>query len=255
MVDRESKLAASLTAQDKKLIPFLPYLLQDLWELGSIPQQIIRVLKDCPELDRKSHLLDLACGKGAVSIEAVRNLGCQAKGIDLMPSFISYARTKALAYGLSERCRFQVGDVLQAVEEERNYDVVVWGASGDLLGNPLQTVRQLSKVLGHRGYILIDDAYTKKAQMEGVVTREEWLSAFDKAEVTLVRELPVDSEQLKAINAFNQKHIAQRAQELALRFPEMESLFIGYIESQQREIDLLEQEWTSVLWLLSKTNV
>lgn len=255
MVDRESKLAASLTAQDKRLIPFLPYLLQDLWELGSIPQQIIRVLKDCPEVDRKSHLLDLACGKGAVSIEAARSLGCHVKGIDLMPAFISYARTKALAYGLAERCRFQVGDVVQAVEDERGYDVVIWGAAGDILGNPLQTVKQLKKVLGHQGYILIDDAYRTAGPSEGLVTRRDWLSAFEKAEVTLVRELSTDPEQLKEMNAFNQKHIIQRAQELSEKYPDLAPLFTGYIESQEKEIDLLEQEWTSVLWLLRKTNV
>jgi len=33
----EEKLAKSLTAESVELIPYLPYLLQDLWELGSSP--------------------------------------------------------------------------------------------------------------------------------------------------------------------------------------------------------------------------
>jgi hypothetical protein len=34
----EEKLAKSLTAESTELIPYLPYLLQDLWELRLIPQ-------------------------------------------------------------------------------------------------------------------------------------------------------------------------------------------------------------------------
>jgi len=34
MLDVKEKLAKSLTAETTELIPYLPYLLQDLWELG-----------------------------------------------------------------------------------------------------------------------------------------------------------------------------------------------------------------------------
>lgn len=41
MSNVEEKLAKSLTAESTELIPYLPYLLQDLWELGSSPKDII----------------------------------------------------------------------------------------------------------------------------------------------------------------------------------------------------------------------
>ena len=43
--DTQQVLADSLTAEDTALIPHLPYLLQDLWDLGSDPQEIIELLR------------------------------------------------------------------------------------------------------------------------------------------------------------------------------------------------------------------
>ena len=65
MSDVEEKLAKSLTAESVELIPYLPYLLQDLWELGSSPKDMIHLIvfmnttgyargsKKVPPLNRK----------------------------------------------------------------------------------------------------------------------------------------------------------------------------------------------------------
>ncbi|WP_207706943.1 hypothetical protein [Alkalibaculum sporogenes] len=45
MSNVEEKLAKSLTAESTELIPYLPYLLQDLWELGSSPKDIINMIQ------------------------------------------------------------------------------------------------------------------------------------------------------------------------------------------------------------------
>ena len=42
----EEKLAKSLTAGSVELIPYLPYLLQDLWELGSSPKDMLEMITD-----------------------------------------------------------------------------------------------------------------------------------------------------------------------------------------------------------------
>lgn len=41
----QEKLAKSLTADSIDLIPYLPYLLQDIWELGSSPKTIIDMIE------------------------------------------------------------------------------------------------------------------------------------------------------------------------------------------------------------------
>jgi len=91
--DMREKVAKSLTAESTALLPYLPYLLQDLWELGSSPDEIVSAIKNCG-IDKGWRVLDLGCGKGAVSIRLARNFGCSVKGIDFINDFIDYARKK-----------------------------------------------------------------------------------------------------------------------------------------------------------------
>ncbi|OPZ94067.1 MAG: hypothetical protein BWY74_00853 [Firmicutes bacterium ADurb.Bin419] len=59
----EEKLAKSLTAESTELIPYLPYLLQDLWELGSSPKDIIDMTQKHIQISKEMKVLDLTCGK------------------------------------------------------------------------------------------------------------------------------------------------------------------------------------------------
>lgn len=92
----ETKLAESLSSSSTELIPFLPYLLQDLFELGSSPMDMLNIIQTCIPHPHSLKVLDLACGKGAVSIGLAKALKCQIKGIDLMPDFIEAAMKTAI---------------------------------------------------------------------------------------------------------------------------------------------------------------
>ena len=92
----EEKLAKSLSAEGSvELIPYLPYLLQDLWELGSSPEDMIEIVREHIMISDSTRVLDLACGKGAVSIRMAIELGVLVKGIDIIPEFVEYARQKS----------------------------------------------------------------------------------------------------------------------------------------------------------------
>jgi SAM-dependent methyltransferase len=100
MSDVEQRLAESLTAQTTELIPYLSYLLQDLWELGSSPKDIIALLSEHVHVTEKTQVLDLACGKGAVSVHIAGTWGCRVKGIDIMTEFIDFAQKKPVNMAL-----------------------------------------------------------------------------------------------------------------------------------------------------------
>jgi hypothetical protein len=68
----EDKLAYSLGAQTTELIPYLPYLLQDLWELGGMPGDVCALLQPHVSMEKELRVLDLACGKGAVGISLAK---------------------------------------------------------------------------------------------------------------------------------------------------------------------------------------
>jgi len=106
----------------------------------------------------------------------------------LNSEFIDYAVTKALAYGLQDRCEFIVGDINESVLNENGYDIVILASVGDVLGNVLETLLKLKKTVRSRGYILIDDAYSKDDSNKVYHTRELWLKAFSDAGVRLVAE-------------------------------------------------------------------
>ncbi|NLP13129.1 MAG: class I SAM-dependent methyltransferase [Clostridium sp.] len=246
----EGKLAKSLTAESTELIPYLPYLLQDLWELGSSPRDIIEMTSKNIQVSKKTRALDLACGKGAVSVHLVKALGCLVKGIDIIPEFIEFAVNKAKELGAQNLCRFEVGDINEAVKEEKDYDIVILGAAGDVLGNPKETVEKLARTVKSGGYIFIDDAYGNDDFDDKYLTREKWIKIFESMGVKLLDERIVQEDELKSINDEQQLFIRKRANELKKRYPDKAYLFDSYIESQRSECDELENEITGVTMLL-----
>lgn len=246
----EDKLARSLSSETSEILPYLPYLLQDLWELGSSPRDMLEMLKTHTNVSSDTKVLDLACGKGAVSILLAKEMACRVRGIDLMPEFIAYAEHKAEEWGVYDLCTFLVSDIIQAVESERDHDIVILGAVGDVLGDPGQTLALLTKTVKSGGYILIDDGYGSESGSEEYYTRAQWLRFIASAGAELIGEKPVEKEELASINREQLTHIIKRAEELKVLHPEKVLLFDGYIESQQAEGIELENEITGVTLLL-----
>jgi len=251
MADVRENLAQSLTGESVEIIPYLPYLLQDLWELGAIPEDIIQIIEQNVEVTTHTRILDLACGKGAVSVKLASAFGCKVKGIDFIPEFIDYADNKAAEYGLHHQCEFTVEDINQSVVKENGYDIVILASTGDVLGDVLETLLKLKNTVRPGGYILIDDAYSQDNTNNAYHSREVWLKAFRDAGVRLVAEKSAEASVLKDINKYNQERITQRAHELMRSYPERADLFSGYVTSQQAECNELEGgSIISVTWLL-----
>ncbi|MCG8400108.1 MAG: class I SAM-dependent methyltransferase [Firmicutes bacterium] len=246
----EDKLAKSLTAESIELIPYLPYLLQDLWELGSSPKDILSMISKQIQVSDKTKVLDLACGKGAVSINLAKALGCNVKGIDIITEFIDFANKKAREFGVENLCEFNVGDINESVKVEKNYDIVIFGAVGNVLGDQEETILKLKSTVKDGGYIFIDDAYGKEDSNPQFLTREQWLMIFQNTGVKLLEEKLVDDDELVSINNEQMACIEKRVNELKKTHPEKESLFDSYLQSQQAECAELEDEISGVTMLL-----
>ncbi|KNY28957.1 SAM-dependent methyltransferase [Pseudobacteroides cellulosolvens] len=250
MSNVEEKLAKSLTAETTELIPYLPYLLQDLWELGSSPNVIVDLILKHIKVSWETRVLDLACGKGAVSVQVAKAVGCRVKGVDIIPEFIDFADKKAQEYGVENLCEFKVGDINEAVKIEKYYDIVILGAVGDVLGNQEETILKLKSTVKNGGYIFIDDAYGNDDSDGRYPTREKWLTCFQNAGVRLLDERLNDEDEIISINHEQQSLIEKRANELKEKHPDKTYLFESYIRSQQAECDELENEISGVTMLL-----
>ncbi|MDD3670378.1 MAG: class I SAM-dependent methyltransferase [Sphaerochaetaceae bacterium] len=250
----EEKLAKSLTAESIDLIPYLPYLLQDLWQLGSSPNDMIEMLTKHTYVSKTTRVLDLACGKGAVSVTLADTIGCSVKGIDILPEFIDYAINKAHEFGVEKLCEFIIGDINESVKIEKEYDVVIFGAIGEVLGDPEQTITFLKNTVKKGGYILLDDAYSHEETDGKYQTREQWIHVFNNTGVKLIAEKIMDEEELTSINNEQQELIIRRAEELKTALPERAQLFDGYIHSQQEECEELKSDVSGVTMLLQVIN-
>ena len=260
MLKTDVELANSLSANTTELIPYLPYILQDYWELGSDPDVMVRLIEKHSELAQNSQILDLACGKGAVSVKIADRLGVRVKGIDITPEFIEYARQKSKEYGTESLCEFTLGDINEAVKTERDYDCVILGAVGPgVLGGPAETLRKLKSVVKPGGYILIEDgfiadeSYREKIRHNKDIhlTERQWHDFFEEAGLTLCETASGFGEG-EMDNVSGMAAITKRANELIEKHPDKKALIEGYVRSQQNEYDDIDNELICVTWILRK---
>lgn len=249
---RDRELAASLTADNIELLPYLPYLLQDIFELGSSPADMEELLRANTDIGPWYRVLDLACGKGAVSLYLAAKFGCSVKGIDFMRDFVDEANRHATEKFLDRLCVFEWQDANISVDCERGYDLVILGAAGNILGKLNQTIHKLRQTVRRGGYLLIDDAYTSDHERTPYHTWQNWLDAFSNNNVKYVAHKTFAGDKLEQINSTNQQMIIRRAEELKHQHPELTELFDNYVHSQQNEIDELEGDLIPLTWLLVK---
>jgi Predicted O-methyltransferase len=252
------KLAASLTAEQVDLIPYLPYLLQDLNALGTSPQVLISLINAFIPEPAKRKFLDLGCGKGAVSLAVAERFKASVTGIDIMPAFIESAAMEAEKRNLSKQCIFKTDDINNSVKLEVNYDCVILGAVGDILGEPEETLSKLSATVKDGGFIIIDDAYLRedgipvKYVKHDYLTKGQWQELFEQLGITVLAECNFDDSEIDKQNRADVLKIEIRAQELSDSFPDKRELFEGYVVSQHKECDDLCDAVVGVVWLLQK---
>lgn len=149
---------AALDGSDKKLFAYLPYILQDIWEIGVDPDTIIRMVCNHFENYIDLKVLDLGCGKGAVTVKLSQNLGCTCHGIDAVPEFVEFAQKKANELKLN-LCTFETGDIREVAKDFSGYNIVILGAIGPVFGDYFATLSTLAKCINEDGIFIIDDGY------------------------------------------------------------------------------------------------
>ncbi len=255
----KDNLAISMSSKNTDIIPFLPELLQDLWELGSDCNEIIALIQNKVDNHEIKNVIDLGCGKGAVSVKLAKELKIKVKGIDIIPEFIKIANLKAMEYHVDDLCSFEICDINQAIKYEKDYDCLIWGAVGKILGSYKETLAKISATVRPGGYLIIDDCFVNNASDNKLLrygyeypTLGEWEKLISEVGLSIVEQRINDEKDLKADYDEDFKHISMRAQELSNRYKEKELLFNKYIENQRNEYHDLQFNAVGVLWLLKK---
>ena len=258
--ETEQKLAGSLTAETTELIPYLPYLLQDFWELGSDPGVMADLISKHISISAGTRVLDLACGKGAVSVKIAQRLQIKVKGVDMLPDFIEVAKQKVTEHGAQALCDFTVGDINEAVKTERDYDCVIFGAAGNVLGRPAETLDKLKAVIKPGGCILIDEGYLPDDGKQDdirynnydLLTESQWTVLFKDAGLELLETVAGSDDPENPDSDTGMAFTIARVNELIEKYPDKKAIFEGYVRSQQNEYDDMDSSIECVTWILRK---
>ena len=144
---------------------------------------------------------------------------------------------------------------------KKNYDIVILGGVGDVLGAPGDTLQKLKQTIELGGHIIIDESYLKDGSKQEDIgynnykylTKKQWDMLFEKTGLKLIETVfasDLDSENLDRDTGM--AAITLRANELIKEHPDKKSMFEGYIRSQQNEYDDIDNNLESVIWILKK---
>jgi SAM-dependent methyltransferase len=244
----------SLDLTSPGIEPFIPYILTDLWELGSMPDYIIRLVRANIQPGSIAAVTDFGCGKGAVLIKLARKMHFRGLGIDRVPEFIKAARQFAEDSHVAARLTFQTGDLREWISRVRRSDLVIYGYDSDLLGDVQTSLRQLSRCVSAGGWIILEAAATPEGTpaIEGIPGEGALNDQITGSGLVPVDRILWDADELTRVNARNNQLIGARITELISAHPDKAQLFQRYLENQLAECRQLENAMVCSTWLLRK---
>jgi len=258
MTDEQQQEIARAFEMSPELLPFLPELLADLRELGSSLELIVDVIRPLELPEGQTRVLDLGCGKGAISLALAEEFGFQALGIDLFEPFVQEARAKAKEMHVGALCQFVHGDMRDAIKSYRNFDVAGYAAVGGVLGTWDQCVAKMRRCVRPEGFIVIDDGYlagdekVDRSGYEHYVGHDETLQQLTSHGDTLLNEVTLTPDYLKSVNSEYVERVRYRAEKLAKKHPEVADMLSGYVKDQELESEVIEARMVGAVWLLQR---
>lgn len=237
------------------IVPFLPYILQDAWEIGTSAGIVTGLVRRHLGDRARLRVLDLGCGKGAVAVTLARDLGCRCLGIDAIVEFVGFAREKAREFGVERLCRFETGDIREKIKTLGRFDVIVLGAIGPVFGDCLATLAALSPHLRQGGAIVVDDGYLPDDSPHvrpPIVTRGEMLRQIAAAGMRLAEEVIIGHDEMAEMDDAIFRDLEKRCRELMALHPEKKELFEDYVRRQVEENDVLENKIVCAVMAIKK---
>lgn len=259
MKSLEQSISESLDSNQLEIYPYLNYILQDLWEMGSDPDILIDIIKKYYHSDQKIKVLDLACGKGAVSIKIAQELAFHCTGIDGEASFIETAKSKAKQFHVEHLCHFIQADIRTTIHQMDQYDLIILGSIGPILGNYTESLDILSDHLHDHGLIIIDEGYlahNNEPSSSPMITKNELILQVNESKMKLINEFIIPSDDSTEEDYDHElSSIIRRCEELKLQFPDKSNLFDQYICNQRSEYKNLMNNFVCSTMIFAKNQI
>ena len=256
MKSLEESIARSMDCEELGVLPFLSFILQDFDEIGSLSETIIELIRKHQNSYSELRVLDLGCGKGAVSIKVVNEFNCRCLGIDGISDFINEAKEKAEKCNISDFCKFEVNDIRERILTLPKFDVIILGSIGDVFGNYNETLSIVSEKLNENGIIIIDDGYISE-EAETIDTqlekREMIVDCGKKLKVPLVDEIILTEKNIQ-YKEYDKEFtfIKRRCTELIEKYPSKSKLFQEFVKKQKEEYEVLKNDFIGSTMVFKK---
>lgn len=104
-------------------------------------------------LNKDSHVLDLACGVGTTSFYLFNKYNCSVTGIDISKVLIDNAIAHLEKSGIEEKISFEVGDAFNIPYPDKTFDAVIAQAFFILIDNKERALEEIHRVLKPGGYL------------------------------------------------------------------------------------------------------
>jgi cyclopropane fatty-acyl-phospholipid synthase-like methyltransferase len=257
----EESIAVAMELPDIALLKYLPYILQDFWEIGTPSKEVIKIIKKYKENYSNLNVLDLGSGKGSASIEIASELKCKCLGIDAIDDFVAYSKYKSKEYFVDNLCEFETNDIRTRIKTLGKYDIIVLGAIGPVFGDYYETLMQLKTHLNNGGLVIIDDAFIEDGYNKNclndytsyVFEKSELLKQINNAGLELIETvINNDKEEIDKNYENDLKSLQKRCLELCGKFPQDKDLLFKYVEEQKETYGILSNEIIPAIFVIKE---
>ena len=249
------RILESLDCFNAELFPFIPYLLRDLWEMGSSSKKISKIISENGLNKQKLKILDIGCGKGGISIPIAKEFNAEVFGIDVIPEFIEEAKHKAKQWNVEDCCVYKCGDADKEINNLKGFNLIMLTSVGPVLGNVSETLNRLESCLETDGYVILDDCYLPDDAVSDYtrcLRESDFFDQINQSNFMIIHtsiQLPEDTAEE---DEYIYEKIEQRTKELTAKYPSKKDLFESYLRMQRKENYALENELTCITVLLKK---
>ncbi len=249
---------------NSSLIPVLGELFASLTALGSSPRRLASLLPVSSLVARFSepglssqyrpHVLDLACGKGAVSVELARRHGCRVTCVDGCPAFIVAARALAARHNVAHLCSWHIADIRRwSPMPSRKFDTALMIGLDSLA----DAVPRLRAFVRPGGFYLIDDAIRDPRHRDSDAFSDVPDSAACTALIESLGDRVLRRVMLPRAVIKSQHHaisikLASTTRTLAKRHPKLRKPLAEFLANQRDASKVLLGPLRPTLWLIER---
>ena len=253
------KTIAQSMEVNAKMLPYLPELLTNMWELGCSLNQIIDLVESLNLPVETTRVLDLGCGKGAVLVNLAFKFGFKVTGIDASNDFLEEAKRKADEYHVAEKCDFRLGDIREFIKKPSDYDMVILASLGGIFGPFDECVGKLRQTIRPGGYMIIDDGYLRgntkihRTGYEHYVSHQEAVKQLTSHGDVIVKEIST-IEESRRINEEYLAVLKAKTPIFIAKHPDLKQEVLEYIKGQENECEIIDKNLNGALWLIKKSD-